>query len=52
VQHALFWPSLTIEKQVMPEALFTQFAALLAAALLIPSFIFLAYGVNHRNMPF
>lgn len=36
----------------MTEAIFTQFAALLAAALLIPSFIFLAYGVNHRNMPF
>lgn len=36
----------------MTEALFTQFAALLAAALLIPSFVFLAYGVNHRNMPF
>jgi signal transduction histidine kinase len=36
----------------MNEAIFTQFAALLAAALLIPSFIFLAYGVNHRNMPF
>lgn len=36
----------------MTEALFTQFAALLAAALLIPSFIFLAYGVNHRTMPF
>jgi signal transduction histidine kinase len=36
----------------MTEATFTQFAALLAAALLIPSFIFLAYGVNHRNMPF
>lgn len=36
----------------MTEALFTQFAALLAAALLIPSFVFLAYGVNHRDMPF
>lgn len=36
----------------MTETLFTQFAALLAAALLIPSFVFLAYGVNHRNMPF
>jgi signal transduction histidine kinase len=36
----------------MTEALFSQFAALLAAALLIPSFVFLAYGVNHRNMPF
>lgn len=36
----------------MTEAIFTQFAALLAAALLIPSFVFLAYGVNHRNMPF
>jgi signal transduction histidine kinase len=39
-------------KKSMTESLFTQFAALLAAALLIPSFIFLAYGVNHRNMPF
>ena len=36
----------------MTEALFSQFAALLAAALLIPSFIFLAYGVNHRTMAF
>lgn len=36
----------------MTEAIFTQFAALLAAALLIPSFVFLAYGANHRNMPF
>lgn len=36
----------------MTEALFTQFAALLAAALLIPSFVFLAYGANHRKMPF
>lgn len=36
----------------MTEALFAQFAALLAAALLIPSFVFLAYGVNHRNIPF
>lgn len=36
----------------MTEALFTQFAALLAAALLIPSFVFLAYGANYRNMPF
>lgn len=36
----------------MTETLFTQFAALLAAALLIPSFVFLAYGVNHRNMSF
>lgn len=40
------------ENSCMSEAFFTQFAALLAAALLIPSFIFLAYGVNHRNMPF
>lgn len=36
----------------MTEAIFSQFAALLAAALLIPSFIFLAYGVNHRHMRF
>ena len=36
----------------MTEALFTQFAALLAAALLIPSFVFLAYSVNHSTMPF
>jgi signal transduction histidine kinase len=36
----------------MTEALFSQFAALLAAALLIPGFIFLAYGANHQNMPF
>lgn len=36
----------------MTEALFTQFAALLAAALLMPAFVFLAYGVNHRNMTF
>lgn len=36
----------------MTETLFTQFAALLSAALLIPSCVFLAYGVNHRNMPF
>ena len=36
----------------MTEVVFNQFAALLAAALLIPSVIFLAYGMNHRNMPF
>ncbi len=42
----------TADKIAMTDAIFTQFAALLAAALLIPSFIFLAYGVNHRNMPF
>lgn len=42
----------TDKKRRMTEALFTQFAALLAAALLIPSFVFLAYALNHRNMPF
>lgn len=36
----------------MTEALFIQFTALLAAALLIPSFVFFAYGVNHRKMTF
>jgi signal transduction histidine kinase len=36
----------------MTEMQFSQFAPLLAAALLIPSFIFLAYGVSHRNMKF
>lgn len=36
----------------MTEAIFTQFAALLAAALLIPSIIFLAYAANHRAMSF
>lgn len=30
----------------------TQFATVMAATLLIPSFIFLACGVNHRDMPF
>lgn len=44
--------SAAVDTNAMTEALFTQFAALLAAALLIPSFVFLAYGVNHRNMPF
>lgn len=36
----------------MTEALFVQFTALLAAALLIPSFVFFSYGVNHRAMTF
>lgn len=36
----------------MTEALFLQFAALLAAALLAPSLVFLGLGVNHRSMPF
>lgn len=36
----------------MTEAIYTQFSALLAAALLIPSFVFLAYGANHRQMSF
>ncbi|WP_430465943.1 sensor histidine kinase [Tabrizicola sp.] len=36
----------------MTEDIFSQFAALLAAALLIPSFVFLSYAVNHRDMEF
>lgn len=36
----------------MTEALFIQFAALVASALLVPAFVFLAHGVNHRKMAF
>jgi signal transduction histidine kinase len=36
----------------MIETIFTQFAALLSAALLIPICLFAAYGVTYRNMPF
>lgn len=36
----------------MTEPLYVQFATLLAAALLIPTFVFLAHGVHHRNMRF
>lgn len=36
----------------MTEPLYVQFLALLAAAMLIPAFVFLAHGLHHRNMPF
>lgn len=36
----------------MTEPLYVQFAALLAAAVLIPAFVFLAHGLHHRNMRF
>lgn len=36
----------------MTEPLYVKFAALLAAAMLIPAFVFLAHGLNHRNMRF
>lgn len=36
----------------MNDTLFTQFAALLASAMLIPAVVFLAHGLNHRSMRF
>ena len=36
----------------MTEALFVQFASLLAAALLIPAIVFFSYWMNHKRMKF